>query len=185
MAEQAMWYVVQTYSGYENKVAETIRTVVENRKLTDQVVEVKIPTEKAVEVGDSGVEKEVEHKLFPGYVFVKMIMNDDSWYIVRNTRGVTGFVGPGGTPVPLTEKEIAQFRLDSSDPGAAQAVTAASFSVRVGDEVRINDGVMEGFVGTVKSIDEGTLTAEVVVSMFGRETAAQVALSKLEHVPAD
>ena len=184
MAEQAMWYVVHTFSGYENKVAATIMTVVENRSLKDQVVEIKIPTEKAIEVSESGVEKEVERKIFPGYVFVKMIMNDNSYSVVRYTRGVTGFGGPGGAPVPLKEKEIARFNLENTDT-AAPEVTAASFSVKVGDEVRVNDGVMEGFVGTVKSIDEETLTAEVVVSMFGRETAAQVALSKLEPVPVD
>ncbi|MBQ5329702.1 MAG: transcription termination/antitermination factor NusG [Oscillospiraceae bacterium] len=180
MSEQAKWYVVHTYSGYENKVAETIMTVAENRRLTDFVTDVRIPKEKVIEVNEQGEEKEVDRKLFPGYVLVKMILTDDSWYVVRNTRGVTGFVGPGGKAVPLTDKEIAHFGIESENE--AEPKTAMNFSVSVGDSVRISDGTMEGFVGTVKAIHNDTFTADVSVSWFGRETIAEVELSKLAVV---
>ena len=142
MAEQAMWYVVHTYSGYENKVAQDLSTMVENRRLQDLISEVRIPVEVVPEIKD-GKERMVEHKLFPGYVLVKMVMTDESWYIVRNTRGVTGFVGTSTKPIPLTQ---------------------------------------EGFVGVVESIDLEKRLVKVKVSMFGRDTSAELELSQAKPV---
>ena len=181
MSETAKWYVIHTYSGYENKVAETIMTVAANRNHTDLILGVYIPTEKVEEITETGRVKEYDRKLLPGYVLVKMILNDDSWYDVRNVRGVTGFVGPGGKAVPLTEKEMRHFGVDKSDDTAAapDVQKTVSFAVKVGDSVRINDSAMEGFIGTVKSIDEENRTADVSVMWFGRETVTTVDLSKL------
>lgn len=173
MSEAAKWYVIHTYSGYENKVAQTILKVVDNRKLHDLIPEVKIPTELAMEKNDKGVLREVEHKIFPGYVLVKMILTDDSWYVVRNTRGVTGFVGPGSKPVPLTEKEVAAL-------GVERGVKALEVDFKPGDRVKISAGPMEGFVGEVKNIDIENNTVDVSVSMFGRETLATLELSQVK-----
>lgn len=181
MSEQAKWYVVHTYSGYENKVAQTIMTVAENRHHTDLILDVRIPTEKVMEQTEKGDMKEVEHKIFPGYVLVKMVLNDDSWYDVRNTRGVTGFVGPGGKAVPLTDAEVEHFGVESG----TEVKTVTSFSVKEGDTVRISDGTMEGFVGVIKTIHPESLTADVSVSWFGRETIAEVELSKLTAAEED
>lgn len=171
MSEEAKWYVVHTYSGYENKVAQTILKVVENRKLQGLITEVIVPTETAMEQTESGKIHEVEHKVFPGYVLVKMILTDDSWYVVRNTRGVTGFVGPGSKPVPLTEKEVEQLGVER---GRTVEVNFA-----VGDSVKISGGPMEGFMGTVQSINTDDLTVDVQVSMFGRETLATLEITQV------
>ena len=175
MAEEANWYVVHTYSGYENKVAETIMKVVENRKLQSLINEVMVPTEKAMEQTESGRMHEVEHKVFPGYVLVKMILNDDSWYVVRNTRGVTGFVGPGSKPVPLTDREVAKLGVEREK--------SVEINFKVGDSVKISAGPMTGFIGKVMSIDTDAMTVDVQVSMFGRETLASVGISQVS--PAD
>ncbi|MBQ5316695.1 MAG: transcription termination/antitermination factor NusG [Oscillospiraceae bacterium] len=175
MSEAAKWYVVHTYSGYENKVAQTIMRVAENRKLTDLVQDVRIPTEKEIVRTENGQEKEVETKMFPGYVLVKMILNDDSWYVVRNTRGVTGFVGPGGKADPLSDEEVARFGVDT---GEARVVV----NIKEGDDVRITSGAMEGFVGTVKAVDAESGTVDVVVSMFGRETPATIEIGQVTKV---
>jgi len=172
MSESAKWYVVHTYSGYENKVAQTIMKVVENRKLHDLIQEVSVPTEMAIELSDDGKEKEVERKIFPGYVLVKMIMDNDAWYVVRNTRGVTGFVGPGSKPVPLSDKEVAAMGFDNNK-------VSIELNFKVGDRVKISGGAMEGFTGTVTAIDTEEKTADVSVSMFGRETPATVELSQV------
>ena len=179
MAEGANWYVVHTYSGYENKVKANIEKTIENRKLQEQILEVTVPMQDVVEI-KNGVRKQIQKKRFPGYVLINMVMNDNTWYVVRNTRGVTGFVGPGGKAVPLTDKEIAHFGIESENE--AEPKTAMNFSVSVGDSVRISDGTMEGFVGTVKAIHNDTFTADVSVSWFGRETIAEVELSKLAVV---
>ena len=168
---QAKWYVVHTYSGYENKVAENIEKVVENRKLHELIEEVRIPTEMVSEVKD-GKTTQAERKLFPSYVLVKMVMTDESWYIVRNTRGVTGFVGPGSKPVPLTEKEVAALGVDRS-------TKAVEVTFKVGDSVNVIGGSFDGFVGKVTAIDTEAQTAEVVVSMFGRETPVSLPLSQI------
>ena len=171
MSEEAKWYVVHTYSGYENKVAQTILKVVENRKLEKLITDVIVPTETAMEQTESGKIHEVEHKVFPGYVLVKMILNDDSWYVVRNTRGVTGFVGPGSKPVPLTDKEVAALNVERS--------VSVEVNFSVGDSVRIASGTMEGFVGRVDAINTDEMTVGVSVSMFGRETLATFEISQV------
>ncbi len=162
MSDQAKWYVVHTYSGYENKVAQNIEKVVENRKLQDLICEVRVPTEKYEEVGKDNQIKEAERKLFPSYVLVKMVMTDDSWYIVRNTRGVTGFVGPGSKPVALTEAEVEALGVDIA--------SSIEVDFTVGEEVSVVGGSFVGFTGTIKKIDLEAKTVDVAVSMFGRET---------------
>lgn len=172
MSEAAKWYVVHTYSGYENKVKDTIDKVVENRNLRSLIPQVCIPTEHVKEVTEANKEREVDRKIFPGYVLVKMILTDDSWYVVRNVRGVTGFVGPGSKPVPLTEEEVAALGVDATE-------TIVEINIKEGDRVRINSGNMEGIVGEVKSIDSENMKVDVSVSMFGRETIATVEISKV------
>lgn len=172
MSEEAKWYVVHTYSGYENKVKANIEKLVENRKLHDQIVEVIVPLHKVLE-DKNGVRKEVEKKLFPGYVLLKMFMNDETWYVVRNTRGVTGFVGPGSKPVPLSETEIKAMGID---------LEFFQIDVEIGDSVRVTDGPFEGSVGIVKEIHEHKRTLIVNLSIFGRETPVELELSKLEKL---
>ncbi len=173
MSEAAKWYVIHTYSGYENKVAQTILKVVENRKLHELIPEVRVPTEKVMEKNDKDQLKEVEHKIFPGYVLVKMILTDDSWYVVRNTRGVTGFVGPGSKPVPLSDREVAAL-------GVEHGVRAMEVAFKVGDTVKITAGPMEGFTGQVKDISTEDGTVDVSVSMFGRETPATLDITQVK-----
>lgn len=172
MSEQAKWYVIHTYSGYENKVAQNIEKVVENRKLQELIPEVKIPTELVTEVKDNKT-TEAERKLFPSYVLVKMVLTDDSWYIVRNTRGVTGFVGPSSKPVPLSEKEVAALGVDTRK-------TTIEVSFKQGDSVIVTAGSFEGFVGKVSAVNLGEQTADVVVSMFGRETPVKLPLVQIK-----
>ena len=169
MAETAKWYVVHTYSGYEKKVATNIEKTVDNRNLHDLICEVKIPTEKVVVVDDEK-QREVERNIFPGYVLVKMVMSDDSWYVVRNTRGVTGFVGPGSKPVPLSEEEVEKLGVESKQ---------LEVSYKAGDAVSIVGGPLEGFSGRVESIDLPNNVVKVIVSMFGRETPVELALSQV------
>ncbi len=172
MAEAAKWYVVHTYSGYENKVATTLEKMVENRRLGDLIQEIKIPTEMVVEIKDNQ-RKEVERKVFPGYVLVKMIITDETWYIVRNTRGVTGFVGTTTKPVPLTQAEIDNLGVERR---------AVSVNYDVGDSVKIIDGPLLGFVGVVEEIDREKQKVKVKVSIFGRETAAELELAQVSTV---
>ncbi len=172
MSEEAKWYVVHTYSGYENKVKANIEKLVENRKLQDQIVEVVVPLHRVLE-DKNGVRKEVEKKLFPGYVLLKMFMNDETWYVVRNTRGVTGFVGPGSKPVPLSESEIKSMGFD---------IEVYEIDVQIGESVRVMDGPFEGSVGVVKEIHEHKRTLIVNLSIFGRETPVELDLSNLERL---
>ena len=165
MSESAKWYVVHTYSGYENKVAATIQKTVENRHLEDMIVDIRVPMENVTELRDNGEKKEVERKMFPGYVLIKMVMNDDSWYVVRNTRGVTSFVGPGSKPVALTEQEVASLGMEKLE---------IKLSYQVGDSVKVIDGPLEGFIGVVDEIDLNNHTVKVTVSMFGRGTPAEL-----------
>jgi len=169
MSEAAKWYVVHTYSGYENKVAQNIERVVENRKLHDLILEVKVPTEKVTEITD-GKTKEVERKTYPGYVLLKMVYTDDSWYVVRNTRGVTGFVGPASEPTPLSEDEVRALGVE---------ISSVKVNFEVGDQVNVSGTAMDGFVGIVQKIDVENSTVDVVVSMFGRETQATLALNQV------
>ena len=166
------WYVVHTYSGYENTVAASIEKAVENRGMRDLIQEVSIPMETVTEITDNGP-KTVERKVFPGYVLIKMIMNDDSWYVVRNTRGCTGFVGPESKPVPLTEEEVRKL-------GVEKVTVEVHYAV--GDLVNVIDGPLEGFSGTVDAIDIPNNSAQVTVSMFGRETSVDFELDQLEKV---
>lgn len=170
MAEVAKWYVAHTYSGYENKVASNIEKVVDNRNLRDLICEVKIPTEMVTEITEDGRKREVERKIFPGYVLVKMVMTDDSWYIVRNTRGVTGFVSPGSKPVPLSEEEVERLGVETRQTEVAYGV---------GDTVSVISGPLEGFTGKVESIDIDQNVVRVTVSMFGRETAVELELNQV------
>ena len=168
--EEAKWYVVHTYSGYENKVATNLETIVENRKLHDWIQEIRVPTETVIEVKDNK-KREVERKIFPGYVLVKMVMSDDSWYIVRNTRGCTGFVGPNGKPVPLTEAEVASLGVEKHE---------IVIDYAVGDMIRITDGPLENFTGRVDEIDLEKNKIKVTISMFGRETAVELEPDQVE-----
>lgn len=165
MAEEAKWYIVHTYSGYENKVKANIEKSVENRGIEHLILNVEVPLEDVIEE-KNGVEKVVKRKIFPGYVIIKMVMNDESWYVVRNTRGVTGFVGPGSKPEPLTDSEVSKL-------GISQ-IRMDDMEISVGDVVSIKQGPLEGFSGTVEIVDKATRRLTVKVSMFGRETPVEV-----------
>ncbi|MCI2046467.1 MAG: transcription termination/antitermination protein NusG [Faecalibacterium sp.] len=169
-SQEAQWYVVHTYSGYENKVAQDLQTMVENRHMQDMIPDIKVPTEMVPEIKD-GQEKMVERKLFPGYVLVKMIMTDDTWYIVRNTRGCTGFVGPASKPVPLSAEEVENLGVETQAP--------LSVDFKVGDSVQITSGPMEGFMGTVEEIDLAAFKVRLKVNMFGRETPAELEIGQV------
>ncbi len=171
--EEAKWYVAHTFSGYENKVASDLKTKVENQNLTDMIQEVVVPVETVVEIKEDGTKKEVERKIFPSYVLIKMVMTDDTWYVVRNTRGCAGFVGPEGRPVPLTDEEIKNLGVDK---------VTVEVSYEVGDLVNVIDGPLEGFSGTVESLDVANNSVQVVVSMFGRDTSVDFELDQLEKV---
>ena len=172
MDEQAKWYVVHTFSGYENKVATNLEKIVENRHLQDWIQKVRVPTETVVEVKDNQ-RREVERKVFPGYVLVKMVLTDDSWFVVRNVRGCTGFVGPNGKPVPLTEQEISALGVEKKE-------LVVDYSV--GDTVRITDGPLENFSGMVEEIDRDKKLVRVTISMFGRETSVELELEQVERM---
>lgn len=172
MSETAKWYVIHTYSAYENKVAQNIEKVVENRGFQDYIQEVRIPTEKVVEVKDNKT-REIERKIFPGYVLVKMILTDDSWYIVRNIRGVTGFVGTSTKPVPLSDAEVKALGVET---------VQIEVDYAVGDNVNVITGPLAGFSGIVDSIDVENNRVEVTVSMFGRETPVELELSQVQKV---
>lgn len=172
---EARWYVAHTYSGYENKVASNLQMVVENRKLQDMIQEIRVPTETVVEIKDDK-EREVERKIFPGYVLVKMILTDETWFIVRNTRGCTGFVGPEpNKPVPLTDEEVLNLGVEKA--------TELILPYEVGDSVKIVNGPIEGYIGTVVDIDMEHKKARVTVSMFGHETPVELDLD--QAVPID
>ena len=172
MAENAKWYVVHTYSGYENAVAAAIMKAAENRRMQDLILEVNIPLETVVEHTDNG-DKEVERKTFPGYVLVKMVMTDESWYLVRNVRGATGFVGTDGKAIPLTEQEIL-------DMGVERREYNVGFDL--GDRVKVIDGPLDGFFGVVDELEPEKSRVRVVVSMFGRETPVDLELDQVEPV---
>ena len=162
----ANWYVVHTYSGYENKVKANIEKTIENRKLQDQILEVSVPLEEVIEI-KNGVKKKVQKKMFPGYVLLNMEMNDETWYVVRNTRGVTGFVGPGSKPVPLSEEEMIQM-------GLKKEAKAIVFDFEIGDAVYVVSGVWENTQGIIKAIDAEKQTVTIAIDMFGRETPVEI-----------
>ena len=172
MAVELKWYVAHTYSGYENTVAVSIEQAVENRNMHDLIAEVTIPLETVTEITDNGP-KTVERKVFPGYVLVKMIMTDETWHLVRNIRGVTGFVGAANKAIPLTEEEIAALGVEKREVVVAY---------KVGDSVKITDGALATFIGTVEELDTERGKVRVVVSMFGRETPVELELDQVETI---
>lgn len=172
MPEDVRWYVIHTYSGYENKVASNLEKTVENRQLHDLIQEIRVPTEMVTEIKD-GKKREVERKIFPSYVLVKMALTDESWYVVRNIRGCTGFVGPSSKPIPLTDEEVERMGVEKK---------TVEVSYKVGDSVHIEDGPLEGFIGTVEEVDLEKNRVRVTVSMFGRETPVELELDQAELV---
>ncbi len=172
MTDNARWYVVHTYSGYENKVKANIEKMVENRGLSEQIVEVVVPMEEVIETKDNK-KKVVMRKVFPGYVIIKMLMTDESWYVVRNTRGVTGFVGPGSKPVPLSDEEVKAMGVDMGMP---------SVDFEVGDNVKVISGPLENFIGVVEEINLEKKKIRVLVSMFGRETPVELEFGQVEYL---
>ncbi|MBP7402987.1 MAG: transcription termination/antitermination protein NusG [Clostridia bacterium] len=172
-ADEARWYVVHTYSGYENKVKATLERIVENRGIHDFIQDVSVPEEEIMEIKD-GKKKTVRRKIYPGYVLVKMVLTDEIWYIVRNTRGVTGFVGPNSRPIPLTEEELALMGLESSwEPVVDYGV---------GDSVKVINGPLESFIGTVEDINLEKKKVRVLISMFGRETPVELELAQIMRI---
>jgi len=170
MTDQAKWYVIHTYSGYENKVKANIEKTIENRGLQNLIFDVQVPMEEVIETKDNK-KKAVMKKIFPGYVLIKMIMTDESWYIVRNTRGVTGFVGPGSKPVPLTDEEVEAMGVETK---------VFNFDYDVGDTVKVISGPLENFIGVVEEINMDKKKVRVSVSMFGRETPVELEFNQVE-----
>ena len=174
MAETAKWYVVHTYSGYENTVKATIEKTVQSRQLQDQILAISIPMETVTEITESGVSKTYDRKLYPGYVFVKMVYSDNTWHAIRGVRGVSGFVGPSGDdPIPLTEDEVYEMGVEKREIVVNYAV---------GDTVRILDGPFSSFTGTVEAIEIDKNSVSVVVTMFGRETSVEFELDQVEVI---
>ena len=168
------WYVDHTYSGYENKVKANIEKTIENRKLQDQIFEVRVPLQDVIEM-KGGVKKNVSKKMFPGYVLVNMIMNDDTWYVIRNTRGVTGFVGPGSEPVPLTEAEMRNLGISGNEE-------EIQIDVEVGDLIEVISGAWEGRESVVRDINLNKQTVTIEVDMFGRETSVEIGFSDIKKL---
>lgn len=173
MAE-AMWYVAHTYSGYENKVKANIEKTVTNRHLEDQILEVRVPMQDVTEV-KNGVSKSVSKKMFPGYVLINMIMNDDTWYVVRNTRGVTGFVGPGSKPVPLTDLEMRSM-------GIMTDVSNIEVDFEEGDSVNVLSGAWKDYVGVIQSMNVSKKTVTITLDLFGRETPVEVSFADVKKL---
>ena len=169
---EASWYVVHTYSGYENKVKANIEKTIENRHLEDQILEVRVPMQDVVELKD-GASRSVQKKMFPGYVLINMIMNDDTWYVIRNTRGVTGFVGPGSKPVPLTEEEMRPLGIHSE---------SVQIDFAEGDSVVVIGGVWKDTVGVIQSINDNKQSATINVDLFGRETPVEISFTEIKHM---
>lgn len=170
--EEARWYVVHTYSGYENKVKANIEKSIQNLHLEDQILNVEVPLEDVVEVRN-GQKKVVSRKMFPGYVLLHMIMNDETWYVVRNTRGVTGFVGPESKPVPLTDAEMANLGIHEPE---------IEVDFEVGDEVQVISGVWKETIGQIMSINMSKETVTIGVDMFGRETAVEISFLDIKKM---
>lgn len=169
---EAKWYVVHTYSGYENKVKANIEKTIENRHLEDQILEVRVPMEDVVEV-KNGTKRQVQKKLFPGYVLLNMVMNDDTWYVVRNTRGVTGFVGPGSKPVPLTEEEMQALQINR---------TEMEVDFEEGDSITVMAGIWKDTVGVIQTMNHSKQTAIINVDLFGRETPVEISFTDIKKM---
>ena len=172
ISKNAKWYVVHTYSGYENKVKTNLEKIIDNRSLHDYIIDIKVPTEDVVETkGDT--KKTVTRKIFPGYVLIKMVMTDDTWYIIRNTTGVTGFVGPGSKPVPLSDEEVEALGVDVREIVA---------DYEIGDNVKIVSGAFVDKIGIVESIDKPNRKVNVGIVMFGRKTVLELDINHVESV---
>ena len=169
---EAKWYVVHTYSGYENKVKANIDKTIENRHLEDQILEVRVPMQDVVEM-KNGVQKATQKKMFPGYVLIHMIMNDDTWYVVRNTRGVTGFVGPGSKPVPLTEEEMLPLGIKKEE---------IQVDFAEGDTVVVTGGAWKDTVGVITALNVQKQTATINVELFGRETPVEISFAEIKQM---
>lgn len=174
------WYVVHTYSGYENKVMDSISKTIANRHLEDQILDVRVPVETVYELRANGTKKAVERKIFPGYVLVNMVMNEDTWYVVRNIRGVTGFVGPGSKPVPLTEEEMKPYGLTSND--SSESDKNVVVNLKVGDIVTVTGGAWAGSVKAIQSVNESRQTVTINVDMFRRETPVEISFSEVKKM---
>ena len=170
---EASWYVVHTYSGYENKVKANIEKTIENRHLEDQILEVRVPMQDVVEVREDGASRQVQKKMFPGYVLISMVMNDDTWYVVRNTRGVTGFVGPGSKPVPLTEEEMRPLGIKSD---------SVQIDFAEGDSVVVTGGVWKDTVGIIRAINDNKQSVTINVDLFGRETPVEISFTEIRKM---
>ena len=173
---EPQWYILHTYSGYESMVKDSLLRLIENNNLSDSIVDVKIPTEQTIEEKANGKKKVVERKLLPCYVFIKMIYSNQLWYLITNTRGVTGFVGPQGRPIPMKAEEIRKMRLE-------EFVRDADF--RVGDRVSIDNGPLEGFIGTISEINNETQRAKVEITMFGRKQEVEVEYIQMTKISDD
>ncbi len=169
---EANWYVVHTYSGYENKVKANIEKTIENRHLEDQILEVRVPMQDVVELKD-GQSRQVQKKMFPGYVLINMIMNDDTWYVVRNTRGVTGFVGPGSKPVPLTDEEMRPLGIQTD---------SIQVDYAEGDSIVVIGGVWKDTVGVIQAINENKQSVTINVDLFGRETPVEISFTEIRKM---
>ena len=167
-SNEAKWYVVHTYSGYENKVKTNLEKIIENRGISDLIMEVRVPVETIIETNEAGVQKEVEVKIFPSYVFVKMIMTDESWHAVRGITGVTGFVGPGSRPTPLSEQEVLDMNIETVEEAVVQ------LKYNIGDEVVVINGLFEGYEGTVQAISEDLKTVTVLVKRGRRDMPVEI-----------
>ena len=174
--EEAYWYVVHTYSGYENKVKVDLEKAIENRGMQDLILEVNVPMEDVIEV-KNGTRKQVQRKMFPGYVLVKMVMNDETWYVVRNTRGVTGFVGPGSKPVPLSDLEMRKLGIQEEG-----AVINIEIDFEVGDKVNVISGAWKDTVGEISAINQNKQTVTINVEMFGRSTPVELNFLEVEKI---
>ena len=174
---EANWYVVHTYSGYENKVKANIEKTIENRHLEDQILEVRVPMQDVTEL-KNGVSKQVQKKMFPGYVLLNMVMNDDTWYVVRNTRGVTGFVGPGSKPVPLTETEMRNLGIAASADNQANVLV----DFEIGDGVIVVSGAWKDTVSTIQSMNLQKQTVTISVELFGRETPVELSFAEVRKM---
>lgn len=173
-ASEARWYVVHTYSGYENKVKTNLEKIVENRGLSDVIIEARVPTETVIDASGSE-QKEVENKIFPSYVLIKMVMSDETWHVVRNIRGVTGFVGPGSKPTPLSDAEVEALGVET---------VVMSLSFEVGNTIKIKEGPLAGFTGKVEEISPDKKKVTVLVSMFGRDTSVELDPKSVEKAEA-
>ena len=172
MSEAAKWYVVHTYSGYENKVKANIEKTIENRHLEDQILEVRVPLQDVVEM-KNGTSRQVQKKMFPGYVLLNMVMNDDTWYVVRNTRGVTGFVGPGSKPVPLTDEEMLPLGIKKEE---------IQVDFAEGDTVVVTGGAWKDTVGVITALNVQKQTATINVELFGRETPVEISFAEIKQM---